>query len=982
MPTTRSMTDHQTSASALITDFQGDGVLPSRRVAFSIRISIASAVVLSMLLVALVIITLGWQGARQTLLDTAAKTAADSGGLVTERTRRLLEPAQSTLRQISFDPIASSRRLEDRLARVFVFAEELAVNPLISAIYVGFDDGQFFLARPLDSEAMRDRFKAPASASFVVQSVSVAHGSQAHVGEHYFFDAENRIVERRRVPEYSFDPRTRPWFQSADNTRAQVLTEPYVFFTTRQIGLTLSQAVRGGGGVVGIDMVLDDLSSSLGDMRMTPSAELALIDAKGRILAYPEMSKVLVAESDRFDFKNVRDLNVPSVRQFAQMGAPLLEPRFFDVDGRNTLGMVLPFDVWPGQTLHLLATAPVDELLGDLQTKRDHVIILVVGMVILLLPLGWLAGSRLGHSLDRLSLQARRISAFDFGANHQPPSLVTEVNQLSSVMGEMSHTIQSFLDLSKLIASEPQVDTMLAKVLHQLVQATRCTGAAVYLWSDEQQRMVLAAVDGQDTLRFDDSFVYPAGRSPQTGSRKTISGDMQVELELRGRAGSLRGLLALVHPLGSGHADPAFVQFARQLSGMLAVSIETRELIEAQKNLLNAVIRLMADAIDAKSPYTGGHCERVPELATMLVDRLSAESSGPYATFHMSEEQRYEFYLGAWLHDCGKVTSPEHIVDKATKLEVIYNRIHEVRMRFEVLWRDAEIAHWQRVHGGADPEASARMLAERQHQLQDDFAFVAQCNVGGEFMADAAIDRLRNIAAQSWDRYFDDTLGLAAEEARRLALARPQVPDLPARELLLSDKPEHLVPWEGKRPAVERENPANTLGFDMVLPPHRQNMGEVYNLAIRRGTLTEEDRFKINDHIVQTYVMLKGLPWPESLRRVPEIAATHHEKMDGNGYPRKLPADRLTVADRVMALADIFEALTAADRPYKAPKTLMESLRIMAFMCKDRHIDSQLFRYFLHSGLWREFAQRYMSPEQIDVVDIAVIEQLLPAEAL
>ncbi len=201
---------------------------------------------------------------------------------------------------------------------------------------------------------------------------------------------------------------------------------------------------------------------------------------------------------------------------------------------------------------------------------------------------------------------------------------------------------------------------------------------------------------------------------------------------------------------------------------------------------------------------------------------------------------------------------------------------------------------------------------------------------------------------------------------------------MPVLEPLLADRPDHLVVWEGKKPPVEKGNPANGYGFDMKLPEHKQNMGEVYNLSIRRGTLTEEDRFKINDHIVQTYIMLRGLPWPPSLKRVPDIAATHHEKIDGKGYPRCLGGEHLTVADRVMALADIFEALTAADRPYKAPKTLTESLKIMAFMCKDQHLDAELFRYFLRSGLWLQYAQRYMKPDQIDTVDIAALEKLLP----
>lgn len=436
----------------------------------------------------------------------------------------------------------------------------------------------------------------------------------------------------------------------------------------------------------------------------------------------------------------------------------------------------------------------------------------------------------------------------------------------------------------------------------------------------------------------------------------------------------------LVHAVDAEHAEDSFVQFAKQLSGMLAVSIETRQLIDAQRNLLDAVVRLMADAIDAKSPYTGGHCERVPELATMLVDHMSAENSGPYAQFNMTDDQRYEFYLGAWLHDCGKVTSPEHIVDKATKLEVIYNRIHEVRMRFEVLWRDADNAHLKRLMAGADEAESGAVLALCHQQLQDDFAFVAQCNVGSELMAKDAIERLTQIASQTWLRHFDNRLGLAAEEAGRVAAACPVEPKLPVTEYLLSDRPEHVIPWIGRKPPVERTDPDNRYGFDMVLPRHQQNMGEVYNLSIRRGTLTEEDRFKINDHIVQTYIMLKGLPWPQQMARVPEIAATHHERMDGKGYPRKLPGEQLTLVDRVMVLADIFEALTAPDRPYKLPNTLNDSLHIMAGMCRNQHLDTELFRYFLHSGLWQTFAQRFMNPSQIDNVDVNRIEMLLPGK--
>jgi hypothetical protein len=406
----------------------------------------------------------------------------------------------------------------------------------------------------------------------------------------------------------------------------------------------------------------------------------------------------------------------------------------------------------------------------------------------------------------------------------------------------------------------------------------------------------------------------------------------------------------------------------------LAVAIETRQLIHAQKDLLDSVIQLMAAAIDAKSPYTGGHCERVPRIAGMLIDRLVAETNGRYQTFNLSEDQRFEFHLATWLHDCGKVTSPEHIIDKATKLEVIYNRIHEIRTRFEVLWRDAQIKCLRAVLDGDDATVAEASLAKQWVQLQDDFAFVAKCNVGGEFMADADLERLRSLSETTWTRHFDKSLGLSTEESQREPSGGA---GQPSPERLLSDGPEHIVAWGARRPAVEQGNPANVHGFDMPLPVHARNMGELYNLSIRRGTLTEEDRFKVNDHIVQTLIMLRSLPWPESLEKVPDIAATHHERLDGKGYPRKLSEAQLTLPDRVMALADVFEALTAADRPYKTPKTLSESLRIMAFMAKDRHLDADLFRYFLRSDVWQKFADEFLSPHQRDEVDVASLEALL-----
>jgi HD-GYP domain-containing protein (c-di-GMP phosphodiesterase class II) len=401
------------------------------------------------------------------------------------------------------------------------------------------------------------------------------------------------------------------------------------------------------------------------------------------------------------------------------------------------------------------------------------------------------------------------------------------------------------------------------------------------------------------------------------------------------------------------------------LASQAAVSLDNQMLLEAQKQLLDAFIELIAGAIDAKSPYTGGHCQRVPELTKMLARAACDQTEGPFKDFDLTEDQWYELHIAGWLHDCGKVTTPEYVVDKATKLETIFDRIHEVRMRFEVLKRDAEITYLQaRLDGGDEAALKATRDAELA-ALDDDYAFIAECNVGGEFMADDKVERVVQIADREWTRTLSDRIGISYDEAKR----REREPEqsLPAPEKLLADRYDQVI----EREAQDLMPADNRWGFNMTVPEHKFNLGEIYNLCIGRGTLSTEDRYKINEHMVQTIKMLESLPFPRHLRRVPEFAGGHHEKMDGTGYPRGLSESDMSVPARIMAIADIFEALTAADRPYKLPKKLSESVKIMGFMEKDAHIDGELFKLFLGSGVYKEYGERYLMPEQIDEVDVA-----------
>ena len=381
---------------------------------------------------------------------------------------------------------------------------------------------------------------------------------------------------------------------------------------------------------------------------------------------------------------------------------------------------------------------------------------------------------------------------------------------------------------------------------------------------------------------------------------------------------------------------------------------------EAQAELMDSFIKLIADAIDAKSPYTGGHCQRVPEVAMMLAKAANAVDDGPFKDFRFDTDEAWrEFETGAWLHDCGKVTTPEYVVDKATKLETIHNRIHGIRTRFEVIWRDIEIEAYGKRFNGEDEKQVSAWKQEAQQALLDEFAFIAECNIGGEFMSREKQERIKKIAGRTWIRHFSDRLGLS--DAELLQHEGIDEMPVPVVEQLLNDKPEHLV----KRLDFDEEA-YHKQGFKLDVPEFLYNHGEIYNLCIEKGTLTPEERFKINEHVIMSIKMLERLPYPENMEQIPEYAGTHHETMIGTGYPRRLHKEDLSIPARIMVIADVFEALTASDRPYKKGKTLSQAIKIMGFMKKDEHIDAELFDLFLSSGVHFEYAKRYLKPEQLD----------------
>ena len=687
----------------------------------------------------------------------------------------------------------------------------------------------------------------------------------------------------------------------------------------------------------------------------------------------------------------LQDLGSPVLAEFAAR-FPRLEQQAVQhlamtAGGGDWHVSVNPVVLEGASKLFLVTAIPDAELMSDARRIVSYSALATILIILLAIPVAWVLARNISRALRQLASEAETIRHLDFAEPITVNSLILEVHELSLTMDGMKRAIRHFLEISMAVAAETDFDKLLPRLLSETIRPIGAIAGILYLADDEKLRPTTAlAADGRE-LPMDTAAIPLAAAGPLlTGALATSAArsaaldaaDIQalalaatlaatpashgVAIPLLNRRQQLVGAILLLCPK---EVDAAQLAFVEALSGSLAVSLESRELIKAQKMLFEAFIQLLAGAIDAKSPYTGGHCARVPELTKMLARAACAETSGPFKDFQLDAEAWEAVHVAAWLHDCGKVTTPEYVVDKATKLETLYDRIHEVRMRFEVLKRDAEIACLKAIASGQPESATQAELARQLANLDDDFRFIAECNEGGEFMAPDKIARLQEIANRTWARTLDDRIGIAHEEKQRKA--RSPAPALPVAEPLLADRPEHLI----ERPARERMAADNPWGIRMEVPELLYNRGELYNLAVARGTLSAEERYKINEHIVQTLIMLSQLPFPKHLRSVPEIAAGHHEKMDGSGYPRRLVRDEMSPVARMMAIADIFEALTAADRPYKQGKTLSEAIRIMSFMKQEQHIDPELFDLFLRAGIHREYAQRFMKPEQIDEVDIA-----------
>ncbi|MBF0320718.1 MAG: GAF domain-containing protein [Nitrospirae bacterium] len=537
-------------------------------------------------------------------------------------------------------------------------------------------------------------------------------------------------------------------------------------------------------------------------------------------------------------------------------------------------------------------------------------------------------------------------------------ALVSEVIDFFETQAKLKRKL---LQIGIALSAEQNIEALLEMIVSEAMNFTNADGGTLYIVSHDEKSLHFKIVQNRtlnvkiggasgDDIPFLPVALYKADGSKNknnvsayvalTGETINFSDVYEVEgFDFKGtkdydKHNNYRSRSMLVTPMknheheiigvlqlinaGDGYGNvipfsPDYQFLIESLASQAAIAITNTSLIHELKALLDSFVRVIAEAVDKKSPYTGGHIRRVAELTLDIARELCNSNDEKWENFCLNPDEENELKIASWMHDIGKITTPEYVVDKSTKLETIYDRINTAIAKIEIFKRDIEIkylkkkAELEAEHGGNGQSALQKLdedFAVRMEELDDDMEFLKKANIGGEFISDEKIERIQKIAS-------------------------------------------YKITVDGKAEPILNEE-------------------EVNNLSIRRGTLTDEERKIIMDHVVVTFKMLNQLPWPKKMKNIPLYASEHHEKLDGTGYPNRVPAEKLSTQSRIMAIADIFEALTAADRPYRPGKKLSECIKIIELMVKDRHIDKDLTEFFITSEILARYTKKEMKEYQID----------------
>jgi HD-GYP domain-containing protein (c-di-GMP phosphodiesterase class II) len=528
--------------------------------------------------------------------------------------------------------------------------------------------------------------------------------------------------------------------------------------------------------------------------------------------------------------------------------------------------------------------------------------------------------------------------------------VVQEVREFSE--GQATHLYQ-LVKIGLGLSSEKNIDHLLERIVREARHFTNAEGGTLYIKESEREALDFAIVQNDFLgvfmggsgeaiswppvpLRLEDnqenhrnvsahcaltgepvniSDVYDAEGFDFQGTRDFDASTgyrshSMLVIPLRDHEDEVIGVLQLLN--AKDRETGAVVPFPEHEVGMVmslasqaAIALTKIRLVRGLETLLDAFVRTIGDAIDEKSPYTAGHVFRVANLTEQIALEVNRATTGKFASVNFSADELAEIRMAAWLHDVGKITTPEHLMDKATKLETIFDRIELIRHRVEISRLNDAIIRLEnepcpRKEGGSVP----RRPVEKMEEWQEIINFLDAINLGGEGLPADSIAKVQRLGGLTY------------------AMSGMELP------LLAPD--------------------------------------EVENLCVQKGTLTAAERKVMNHHVEMSIRMLEGLPFPKKLRNVAVYAGMHHEKLNGTGYPRGLENGAIPLPARILALADVLEALTAADRPYKPGKMLSEAMAILEGLVERGDLDGELCDLVVDSGLIARFAHDLSARQRDD----------------
>ena len=487
-----------------------------------------------------------------------------------------------------------------------------------------------------------------------------------------------------------------------------------------------------------------------------------------------------------------------------------------------------------------------------------------------------------------------------------PAQLATRIEKLTAL-----------LDVGKAMASERNLDRLLQLILGEVTRVMEAERSSLFLVDRDRNELWSKIAQGLEVREIRIKIgMGISGYVAQTGKTVNIPdayADPRFNQETDHRTG-YRTRNILCAPMRNKHEevigvlqvlnklDGAFTaedeDLLLALSSQAAVAVENAILYEDIQKLFEGFIKASVYAIESRDPATSGHSERVAVLTIGLAENVDRSDAGPYAVVNFSAEDMRELRYASLLHDFGKVGVREPVLVKANKL--YEPDLEIVKARFKFVKKAVESEFFQRKLALAltlGPKAEEELAAldeemERKLAVVDDqFAFILEANKP-TVLAKGGFERILEIAANTY-----------------------------------ADADGSFQPYLFTK--------------------------EAENLSIARGSLNLHERLEIESHVTHSFRFLRQIPWTKDLRRVPTIAYAHHEKLDGTGYPNSLRTDDIPLQAKMMAICDIYDALTASDRPYKRAIPPEKALDILGFEVKDGHLDAELVRIFTESNTWK-----------------------------